>query len=71
MFKAKFCAEVDALKFGNPWEEGAMLTPLPEVDKPDYIQGLIADAVSKGAAVLNSKTKWKTSYISTNITTGG
>ena len=32
-----------------------MLTPLPEVDKPDYIQGLIADAVSKGAAVLNAK----------------
>ena len=55
VFKAKFCAEVDALKFGNPWDEGAMLTPLPEVDKPDYIQGLITDAVSKGAAVLNAK----------------
>ncbi|MEC8535902.1 MAG: aldehyde dehydrogenase family protein, partial [Bacteroidota bacterium] len=54
-FKTKFCAEVDALKFGNPWEEGAMTTPLPEVDKPDYIQGLIADAVSKGATVLNAK----------------
>ena len=54
-FKTKFCAKVDALKFGNPWEEGAMLTPLPEVDKPDYIQGLIADAESKGANILNSK----------------
>ena len=54
-FKTKFCAEVDALKFGNPWEEDVMLTPLAEVDKPDYIQRLIADAVSKGAAVLNAK----------------
>lgn len=54
-FKTKFCAKVDALKFGNPWEEGAMLTPLPEVDKPDYIQGLIADAESKGASILNAK----------------
>ena len=54
-FKTKFCAKVDALKFGNPWEEGAMLTPLPEVNKPDYIQGLIADAESKGANILNSK----------------
>ncbi|NCF42613.1 MAG: aldehyde dehydrogenase family protein [Bacteroidetes bacterium] len=54
-FKDKFCAEVDALKFGNPWEEDAMLTPLPEVNKPDYIQGLIDDAKSKGATILNSR----------------
>jgi len=40
VFKEKFCAEVDALKFGNPWEDDAMLTPLPEPNKPDYIQGL-------------------------------
>jgi len=55
VFKEKFCAEVDALKFGNPWEEDAMLTPLPEVNKPDYIQGLIDDAKSKGATILNSR----------------
>ena len=54
-FKDRFCAEVDALKFGNPWEEDAMLTPLPEVNKPDYIRGLIDDAKSKGATILNSR----------------
>jgi glyceraldehyde-3-phosphate dehydrogenase (NADP+) len=32
-----------------------MLTPLPEPNKPDYIQGLVDDAVSKGAKVLNRK----------------
>jgi glyceraldehyde-3-phosphate dehydrogenase (NADP+) len=54
-FRDKFCAEVDALNFGNPWEDGAMLTPLPEPNKPNYIQGLIDDATSKGAKVLNRK----------------
>lgn len=54
-FKDKFCAEVDALKFGNPWEDGAMLTPLPEPNKPDYIEGLIQDAKAKGATILNEK----------------
>jgi len=54
-FKEKFCAHVDALKFGNPWEDAAMLTPLPEVNKPDYIQELIDDAKAKGAKILNAK----------------
>ena len=42
-------------KFGNPWEEGVQLTPLPEPNKPAYIQELIEDAKSKGAKILNSK----------------
>lgn len=54
-FKDKFCTEVDALKFGNPWEDGAMLTPLPEPNKPDYIEALIEDAKEKGATILNEK----------------
>lgn len=54
-FKEKFCVQVDALKFGNPWEDAAMLTPLPEVNKPDYIQELIDDAKAKGAKILNAK----------------
>ena len=37
-----------------------MLTPLPEVDKPAYIQNLIDDAKSKGASILNSKGGKKT-----------
>ena len=54
-FNKRFCEKVDALQFGNPWEEGVQLTPLPEPNKPAYIQGLIEDAESKGANILNSK----------------
>ncbi|MEP0302623.1 MAG: aldehyde dehydrogenase family protein, partial [Maribacter dokdonensis] len=39
----------------NPWEDGVKLTPLPEPDKAAYIQGLIDDALSKGAKIINKK----------------
>lgn len=54
-FIKKFCQKVDTLKFGNPWEEGVVLTPLPDPDKPDYIQGLIDDALAKGAQICNKR----------------
>jgi glyceraldehyde-3-phosphate dehydrogenase (NADP+) len=54
-FNRRFAAKVNSLTFGNPWEKGVMLTPLPEKDKPDYLQELIDDAESKGAQILNSK----------------
>lgn len=54
-FNKRFAAKVDALTFGNPWEKGVMLTPLPEKEKPAYIQELIDDALSKGAQVINAK----------------
>jgi glyceraldehyde-3-phosphate dehydrogenase (NADP+) len=54
-FLGRFCEAVDALKFGNPWDPGVQLTPLPEPDKSDYIQDLIDDALSKGARILNKK----------------
>lgn len=54
-FNTRFAERVDALKFGNPWDAGVKLTPLPEADKPAYIQGLIDDALSKGAKILNAK----------------
>lgn len=54
-FNRRFAFKVDQLKFGNPWEPGVKLTPLPEVEKPAYIQELIDDAKAKGAAVLNKK----------------
>ncbi|QXP77623.1 MULTISPECIES: NADP-dependent glyceraldehyde-3-phosphate dehydrogenase [Winogradskyella] len=54
-FNKRFSAKVDALKFGNPWEDGSKLTPLPEPEKPAYIQELIDDAISKGAKVINKK----------------
>jgi glyceraldehyde-3-phosphate dehydrogenase (NADP+) len=54
-FLEKFTQAVDQQNFGNPWDEGAFLTPLPEPDKPEYIQELIDDAKQKGAKILNEK----------------
>jgi glyceraldehyde-3-phosphate dehydrogenase (NADP+) len=54
-FNEKFSKKVDELKFGNPWDQGVSLTPLPERDKPAYIQELIDDALEKGARILNTK----------------
>lgn len=54
-FNKRFAAKVDAMPFGNPWEAGVLLTPLPEKEKPDYLQELIDDAKGKGASVLNAK----------------
>ncbi len=54
-FNARFSQKVDALIFGNPWEKSVSLTPLPEKEKPDYIQELIDDATTNGAKVINAK----------------
>ncbi|WP_158727998.1 MULTISPECIES: NADP-dependent glyceraldehyde-3-phosphate dehydrogenase [unclassified Flavobacterium] len=54
-FNTRFAAKVDALTFGNPWDNGVMLTPLPEKEKPAYIQDLIDDAIKNGATILNEK----------------
>lgn len=54
-FNRRFSAKVDALSFGNPWDASVSLTPLPEKDKPAYIQELIDDAKSHGAKVINEK----------------
>ncbi|WP_396168517.1 NADP-dependent glyceraldehyde-3-phosphate dehydrogenase [Flavobacterium sp.] len=54
-FNKRFTAKVDSLVYGNPWDKSVFLTPLPEKEKPDYIQELIDDATSKGAKVINTK----------------
>lgn len=54
-FNKRFTKKVDELKFGNPWDEGAFLTPLPEPGKPEYIQELIDDAKDHGAKILNDR----------------
>ena len=52
-FTKQFCAAVDAMKMGLPWQDGVKLTPLPEPNKPKYLTELIDDAKSKGAKVCN------------------
>ena len=45
------------LKYGLPWEEGVLITPLPEDKKTKSMEAMIVDAVSKGATVINSNEK--------------
>ena len=54
-FNERFSERVDSMKFGNPWDNGVQLTPLPEPGKPSYIRELIDDAKEKGAVVINEK----------------
>jgi len=52
-FLKRLSAEVEKLKFGMPWEKGVNLTPLPELNKPEYLKECIDDAASHGAKVVN------------------
>lgn len=52
-FLERFSAKLAALKPGMPWDSGVALTPLPEPGKVDYLNGLLQDALSKGAKVIN------------------
>ena len=55
-FIAKFVPAVAALRAGLPWDDGVAITPLPEPNKPAYLQELVANAVAQGAAVLGGGT---------------
>lgn len=53
-FLERFAKAVNALSFGMPWQEGVFVTPVAEKGKTDYLQELVADAVIKGAKVVNA-----------------
>lgn len=53
-FLKQLTEAVASLKFGMPWEKGVSLTPLPEPDKPAYLQTCIEDAKQNGASVINA-----------------
>lgn len=53
-FINKFVKEVEALKWGMPWENGTQITPLPEPEKPGLLKELIEDAEAHGAKVVNA-----------------
>lgn len=54
-FLDKFTKSVNALKWGLPWSAGVAITPLPEPKKPAYLQSVIADALKRGAKVVNAE----------------
>ena len=45
-FLDKFCAAVNALPIGMPWDKDVKLTPLPEFDKADVMSAYVDNAVS-------------------------
>lgn len=51
-FCDKFCEAISKLSAGPPFGANA-ITPLPEPDKPKYLQELIDDAKASGATVIN------------------
>ena len=52
-FLDKYIDKLNGLKYGLPWDDKVMFTPMPEKNKPEYLQELIKDAVSKGAQIVN------------------
>lgn len=54
-FIKRYSAALSDLKKGMPWEEKVKLTPLPEDGKIEYLTGLVNDAISHGASIVNEK----------------
>ncbi|MEI7719527.1 MAG: aldehyde dehydrogenase family protein, partial [archaeon] len=63
-FVGEFSKKVDAMKMGVPWEAGVQITALPEAGKTKYLDDLVADAVSKGAKVVNKNGGANQTYFS-------
>jgi glyceraldehyde-3-phosphate dehydrogenase (NADP+) len=53
VFLQKFIQAMGKLKLGMPWDAGVQITPLPDLAKVAQMQAYVADALAKGAAVLN------------------
>lgn len=52
-FNRRLTASIGLLKIGLPWEEDVRITPLPENNKIEDLQRLVADAQAHGAQVIN------------------
>jgi acyl-CoA reductase-like NAD-dependent aldehyde dehydrogenase len=52
-FLERLGEEIAKLKYGMPWEKGVALTPLPEPNKPAYLNDCLDDARAHGAEVVN------------------
>jgi glyceraldehyde-3-phosphate dehydrogenase (NADP+) len=48
----RLAANVARLQIGMPWEEGVAITPLPDPHHPSFLEGLVQDAVGRGARVM-------------------
>lgn len=52
-FISLFTKELASLQIGMPWGKDVNITPLPEPGKSEYLSGLINDAISYGAKIVN------------------
>jgi glyceraldehyde-3-phosphate dehydrogenase (NADP+) len=52
-FLPKLTEYVSKLKVGMPWEQGVVITPLPEEDKCKKLCAMVTDAQNKGAKIVN------------------
>ncbi len=53
IFLEKLCLAVNNLTIGMPWKKGVKITPVPEPNKPNYIQEVLAEAQTYGAKIVN------------------
>lgn len=54
-FLSRLAKAVDELHLGMPWEEGVSVTPLPEEKRVAYLEGLMQDALARGAKIANRR----------------
>lgn len=52
-FISAMAESIRTLACGMPWDENVTITPLPEPEKPLYLQALVTDALRYGATVVN------------------
>lgn len=53
-FVTRLAAAVNDLKRGMPWEEGVVITPLPDKDRCEYLTACLQDAQCHGAEIVNA-----------------
>ena len=52
-FIERFCGALKHLVIGMPWTDNVTITPLPELEKAGYLEGLVKDALDRGASIVN------------------
>ncbi|MGE5405135.1 MAG: aldehyde dehydrogenase family protein, partial [Candidatus Saccharibacteria bacterium] len=52
-FIERFIEGLESLKIGLPWEDGVQVTPMPDLDKVNYVTELVDDACAHGARIIN------------------
>jgi glyceraldehyde-3-phosphate dehydrogenase (NADP+) len=54
-FAQLFVRELEKLKLGMPWHDGVSITPLPDLNKVQYMVDLLTNAQVHGAKILNRR----------------